>query len=67
MKHERAKRRSRMRVMGRVAESQEPLLVKIGVRSWKARRVPVGRRLARFAVLVRVWEMARWERVGCGS
>lgn len=43
-----------MTVMGRVAASHEPLLVNIGVRSWKARRVPVGRRLARLAtVLVR--------------
>lgn len=32
--------------MGRVAESHEPLLVNIGVRSWRAKRVPVGRRLA---------------------
>lgn len=37
---------------GRVAESHEPLLVNIGVKSWKAKSVPVGRSLARFAVLV---------------
>ncbi|CAK9147345.1 unnamed protein product [Ilex paraguariensis] len=55
-----ARIRRRMRVMGRVAASQEPLLVKIGVRSWKARRVPVGRRLARWAVLSR----ARWDKEG---
>lgn len=41
-----------------VAESQVPLEVKIGVRSWKARRVPVGRRLARLAVIVRVCDTA---------
>lgn len=29
-----------------------------GVRSWKAKRVPVGRSFARFAVLVSVWESA---------
>jgi hypothetical protein len=44
--------------MGAVAESQAPLLVNIGVRIWNAKRVPVGRRLARFAVLVRVCEIA---------
>ena len=37
--------------MARVATSHCPLLVNTGVRSWKARRVPVGRRLARWAVL----------------
>lgn len=52
--------------MDRVTESQDPLLVKVGVRSWKAMRVPVGRRLARFAVLVRVWEMALRVRDGGG-
>lgn len=50
--------------MGPVAASHVPLLVKIGVRSWKARRVPVGRRLARFAVPVRVWDIARCEKEG---
>lgn len=58
-KQERARRARRIRVIGRVAESQAPLLVKNGVRSWKAKSVPVGRRLARLAVLVRVWEIAR--------
>ena len=53
--------------MGRVAESHEPLLVNIGVRSWRAKRVLVGRRLASWAVLVRVWEIARWEREGGGG
>jgi hypothetical protein len=52
-KQEVAKRRRRRRVRGRVAESHEPLLVKIGVRSWKARREPVGRRFANWAVLVK--------------
>lgn len=47
---------------GRVAESHEPLLVKTGVRSWKAKRVPVGRRLARLAVPVRVCDIARCEK-----
>lgn len=51
-----------MSVKGRVAASQDPLLVKMGVRSWNARRVPVGRRFARFAVLVRVCESARRDR-----
>lgn len=41
-------------VMGRVTMSHEPLLVNTGVSSWKARRVPVGRRLAKLAVLVKV-------------
>lgn len=49
---------------GRVAESQKPFLVKIGVRSWKARREPVGRRFAKWAVLVRPWESARCAREG---
>lgn len=41
--------------MVRVAESHAPLLVNIGVRSWNASKVPVGRRLARLAaVLVKV-------------
>ena len=47
-----------------MAESHTPLLVNVGVRNWKARMVPVGRRLARLAVLDRVCEMARWVRVG---
>lgn len=42
-----------------MTESQAPLLVKTGVRSWKARRVPVGSRFAKLAVLVRVWDSAR--------
>ncbi|KAF9684960.1 hypothetical protein SADUNF_Sadunf03G0004600 [Salix dunnii] len=50
--------------MGAVAESQAPLLVNTGVRIWKAKRVPVGRRLARFAVLVRACEIALREKVG---
>ena len=57
-KQERARKKRRMIVMGRVAESHDPLLVKVGTRSWKARRVPVGRRLAKFAVLVKVCEIA---------
>lgn len=56
-----------MKVKGRVAASHVPLLVKTGVRSWKAKRVPVGRRLARWAVLVKVWEIARWGRDGVGG
>lgn len=59
---EAARRKRRRSVKGRVAASQEPLLVKIGVRSWNARRVPVGRRFARFAVLVRVCESALRDR-----
>ena len=47
--------------------SQVPLLVKTGVSIWKARRVPVGSRLAKVAVLVRVWDSARRDRDGaCG-
>lgn len=57
-KQETARRARRTEVMGAVAESQAPLLVNIGVRIWNAKRVPVGRRLARFAVLVRVCEIA---------
>lgn len=49
----------------RVAVSHAPLLVNIGVRSWKAKRVPVGRRLAKLAVVVSVCVIARWEREGC--
>lgn len=63
-KQETARRARRRKVNGCVAESQAPFFVKIGVRSWKAKRVPVGRRLARLAVLVRVCEIARWEKVG---
>lgn len=43
-------------------ESHEPLVVKIGVRRLNAKRVPVGRRLAKCAVLAKVWVMARCER-----
>ena len=53
-----------------VTLSQVPLLVKTGVSIWKARRVPVGSRLAKVAVLVRVWESARRDRdgaCGCGD
>lgn len=52
-KQERHRTKSRTNVMGRVAMSHEPLLVKMGVRSWNASRVPVGRRLARWAELSR--------------
>lgn len=61
-KQETESRTRRMMVSGRVAESHEPLLVKTGIRSWKAKRVPVGRRLAKLAVPVRVWDMARCEK-----
>lgn len=61
-KQDAARRRRRRSVKGPVAASQDPLLVKMGVRSWNARRVPVGRRFARFAVLVRVCESARRDR-----
>lgn len=47
-------------VKHRVMESQLPLLEKTGMRSWKAKSVPVGRRLAKLAVLVKVWEMVFW-------
>ena len=40
--------------MGRVAESHMPFWVKTGMRSWKAMRVPVGKRLAKLAVVVKV-------------
>lgn len=59
-KHERDSKSKRTRVMGRVALSHEPLLVKIGVRSWKAKSVPVGRSLARWAELSSAWERAVW-------
>lgn len=36
--------------MERIIESHAPFVVKIGVRIWNARRVPVGRRLAKWAV-----------------
>lgn len=62
-KQERARRPRRAVVKGPVAESHAPLLVKIGVRTCRARRVPVGRRLARLAVPVR----ARWVRDGGGG
>lgn len=56
-------------VKGRVTASQVPLLVKTGVSSWIARRVPVGRRLAKLAVLVKVWDNARCdnEEERCGG
>lgn len=57
----------RAMVMGRVAESQAPPLVKVGVSRLRARRVPVGRRLARLAVPVSVWVSARWGRDGGGG
>lgn len=56
-----------MSVSSRVVESHEPLDVKIGVRRWKAKRVPVGRRFAKCAVLDKVWVTARCEREGEGE
>lgn len=61
-KQERARRRRRMKVMGRVAESHAPFWVKMGMRSWNAKRVPEGKRLARLDVLSNVWEIARCEK-----
>lgn len=55
---------SRIIVNGLVTRSQLPLAVKIGVRSWNASRVPVGRRFARLAVPVSVWETALCEKEG---
>ena len=46
------------KVKTRVAYSHEPFVVKTGMSSWKAKRVPVGRRLAKFAADVRVCDMA---------
>lgn len=66
-KQERARITRRTAVMGRVAASQTPLLVKIGVRSWKAKRVPVGRRLARLPVLSNARERALWDGGGGGG
>ncbi|CAK9165413.1 unnamed protein product [Ilex paraguariensis] len=66
-KQEAARRARRSKVMGRVAESHEPFPVKIGVRSWNAKRVPVGRRLAKLAVPVKVCEIARCESDGGGG
>lgn len=57
-KQEVASTTSRIIVMGLVAASQVPLLVNMGVSSWKAKRVPVGSRLARLAVPVNVCESA---------
>ncbi|KAK8668291.1 hypothetical protein V6N13_105751 [Hibiscus sabdariffa] len=51
--------------MWRVAESEEPLLVKSGTSSWKANSVPVGRSLAKLAELVKVCESVRRDTVGC--
>ncbi|GAB2229699.1 hypothetical protein Droror1_Dr00013951 [Drosera rotundifolia] len=51
-------------VRRRVTLSQTPLLVKIGVRSWNANRVPVGSRLARWAVLASICESPCWENEG---
>lgn len=66
-KQETERTERRMAVRGRVAASHEPWLVKIGVRSWRTKRVFVGRRLASWAVLVRVWESARCEMEGSGG
>lgn len=51
---------------GRVVESQELLLVKTGTSSWKAKTVPVGRRLAKCAMLVRLWDITRCGK-GCAG
>ena len=61
-KQERARMTKRTSVMGRVAESHVPFCVNTGMRSWKAMRVPVGKRLAKVAVVVKVWEIALCER-----
>ncbi|MFS7919727.1 hypothetical protein Hanom_Chr03g00216071 [Helianthus anomalus] len=56
-----------MAVRGRVTASHDPWLVNIGVTVWSAKRVPVGRRLASWAVLARVCDMAHCDRVGGGD
>lgn len=61
-KQERARMTKRTSVMGRVAESHVPFCVNTGMRSWKAMRVPVGKRLAKVAVVDKVWEIALCER-----
>lgn len=53
--------------MAVVVESQEPLLVKIGIRSWNAIRVPVGRRLAKWAELSSTRREIEGGGVGCCS
>lgn len=67
MKQEKARIVRRMNVIGPVAESHEPLLVKIGVRIWKAKRVPVGRRFAKLAVVAKVCDMALCAVDCCGG
>lgn len=52
---------------GRVTASQEPWLVKMGVTVWRAKRVPVGRRLASWAVLASVCDIAHCDIVGGGG
>lgn len=57
-KQEIARKVRREIVRIRVTVSHVPLLVKIGVRSWKVRSVPVGRRFAKWAVLARANDAA---------
>ncbi|KAK4750000.1 hypothetical protein SAY87_027449 [Trapa incisa] len=64
-KQEVASTASRMTVAGLVTASHMPLLVNKGVRSWKAKRVPVGSRFARFAVPVNACDRAVCDIDGC--
>lgn len=52
-KHEMPRSARRRVVNDRVVMSHCPWLVKIGVRSWKAKSVPVGSKFAKLAVLVK--------------
>lgn len=54
------KARATRRATGFVVVSHKPPLVTIGVRIWKAKMVPVGRRLARFAELCRARVSTVW-------
>ncbi|KAK3431359.1 hypothetical protein EUGRSUZ_E03237 [Eucalyptus grandis] len=57
-KLDRPQRSTRPAVMARLAGSQWPWFENIGDRSWNARTVPVGKRLAKWAVLSNVCLMA---------
>lgn len=57
----------RIAVSGRVTASHEPWFVKIGVTVWRAKRVPVGKRLANWAVLASVCDIAHCDKVGAGA
>ena len=57
-KQERPQKRIKIRERDLLIGSHWPLLVRIGLRNWKRKTVPVGRRRIRFPTPVRVFSVA---------